>query len=174
MPVCRKYGLHISGLILDGLVPTDAAMRGAEGRHGLDELVDLGIQKCTAILRPPDLGLVCRPVLPGLHREAIARPMELHQQVGAGVAEDEVQTIAADLDEVTVAGSGIVVADCILSLPWTEAVHIITRPADEGIIASAAIEGVVASIASKDVGGTVASEDVVEGVAGPVDGRCAG
>ena len=83
MPVRREHGLHISRLILDGLVPTDAAMRGAEGRHGLDELVDLGIQECTTILRPQDLGLVCRPVLPRLHCEAIARSMELHQQVGA-------------------------------------------------------------------------------------------
>src|SRR5215475_9313791 len=79
MPVRREHGLHISGLILDGLVPTDAAMRDAEGRHGLDELVDLGIQEGTAILRPKNLGLVGCPVLPGLHREAIARPMELHQ-----------------------------------------------------------------------------------------------
>ena len=45
MPVGREHGLHLVGAILDGLVPTDAAMRGAEGRHGLDELVDLGIQK---------------------------------------------------------------------------------------------------------------------------------
>src|SRR5262245_25126819 len=36
MPVRREHSLHISGLILDGLVPTDAAMRGAEGGHGLD------------------------------------------------------------------------------------------------------------------------------------------
>src|SRR5262245_4493410 len=83
MPVGREHGLHLSRLILDGLVPTDTAMRGAEGCHGLDELVDLGIQECTTILRPKDLGLVCCPVLPGLHREAIARPMVLHQQVGA-------------------------------------------------------------------------------------------
>src|SRR5690242_5289303 len=107
MPVRREHGLHISGLVLDSLVPTDATMRGAEGRHGLDELVDLGVQKCTAILRPKNLGLVGCPVLPGLYREAIARAMELHQQVGTGVAEDEVQTIAADIDEVTVAGGGI-------------------------------------------------------------------
>src|SRR5215831_6741440 len=79
MPVRREYGLHISGLILDGLVPTDAAMRGAEGGHGLDELIDLSIQEGTTILRPKNLGLVGRPILPGLHREAIARPMELHQ-----------------------------------------------------------------------------------------------
>ncbi len=164
MPVRRKHRLHLVGAILDGLVPTDATMRGAEGRHGLDELVDLGIQECTAILSPKYLGLVCRPVLPGLHRETIARPMELHQQVGACVAEDEVQTIAADVDEVTVAGGGIVLADGILSLTRAEAVHIIARPTDEGVIARAAVECIIPRIAGEGVRGAVARQDVGEGI----------
>lgn len=45
MPVGRKHGLHLVGAILDGLVPTASTMRGTEGSHSLDELVDLGIQK---------------------------------------------------------------------------------------------------------------------------------
>jgi hypothetical protein len=48
--VRRQHGLHLVGEILNGPVPTDAAMRGAEGRYGLDELVNLRIEERTAIL----------------------------------------------------------------------------------------------------------------------------
>lgn len=67
MPVGREHGLHLVGAILDGLVPTASTMRGTEGRHRLDELVNLGIQQRAAILSPEHLGLVCCPILPGLH-----------------------------------------------------------------------------------------------------------
>ena len=61
LPVRREHGLHLASVILDRLVPADATMRGAEGCHGLNELVDLGMQERTAILRPKHLGLVCCP-----------------------------------------------------------------------------------------------------------------
>ena len=171
MPVRREHGLYLSGAILDRLVPTDSTMRGAEARHGLDELIDLGIQERTAILRPKYLGLVCCPTLPGLHREGIARPMELHQQMASGVAEDEVETITADVHEVTVPRRRIVLAERILPGSRAEAVHIIAGATNEGVIAGAAIERIIASVADEGVRGAVASEDIVGGIPHAVDGR---
>src|SRR5215831_1969621 len=171
MPVRREHGLHLARTILDRLIPTDATMRGAEGRHGLDELVDLGIQECTAILRPKYLGLVCCPTLPGLHREGIACAMKLQQQIASGVAEDEVETITADVHEVTVTRGRIVLADLILPCSRAEAVHIIAGATHEGVITGAAIEGVIAGVAGESVRGAVASEDIAGAIPGAVDGR---
>ena len=152
----RKHGLHLVGAILDRLVPTDPTMRGAEARHGLDELVNLGVQERAAILSPECLGLVCCPILPGLHCEHIARPMEVHAQIRSCVAKDEVQTITAEVNEVTVAGGCIILAECILPSSRAEAIHIVARPTDEGVVAGAAIEAVMAGVASEGIGGTVA------------------
>ena len=64
-----KYSLHFVGSILDRLIPADPTMRGAEGRHSLDELGDLGMQKRATILSPQYLSLVRCAILPGLHRQ---------------------------------------------------------------------------------------------------------
>src|SRR5262245_57502125 len=174
MPVRREHGVHLARDLLNRLVPAEAIMRGTEGRHGLNELVDLGIQERTTILRPKYLDLVCCPILPGLHREGIARPMKLHQQIASGVAEDEVEMITADVHEVTVTRGRIVLAERILPRSRAEAVHIIAGATNEGVIAGAAIERVMAGVADESVGRSVADEDVVEGVARAVDGRGAG
>src|SRR4029453_6197924 len=84
MPVRCEHGLHLARDLLDRLVPADTTMRDAEGRHGLNELVHLSIQERTTILRPKHLDLVRCPILPGLYREGIARPMEFHQQIVPG------------------------------------------------------------------------------------------
>ena len=167
----REHGLHLASVILDRLVPADATMRGAEGRHGLHELVDLGMQERTTILRPKHLSLVCCPILPGLHREGIARPMELHQQIASGVAEDEVETITADVHEVTVTRGRIVLAERILPCSRAEAVHIIAGATHEGVIAGAAIERVMAGVAGEGIRGAVAREDIAGGIPCAVDGR---
>jgi hypothetical protein len=51
MPVRREHGVHLARKSLGRLVPAHVTMRGAEGRHGLHELVDLDMQERTAILR---------------------------------------------------------------------------------------------------------------------------
>src|SRR5262245_9030358 len=151
MPVRREHGLHLIRNLLDRLVPADATMRGAEGRHGLNELVDLGIQERTTILRPKHLDLVRCPILPGLHREGIACPMELHLQIAPGVAEDEVETITADVHEVTVTCGRIVLVERIMPCSRTEIVHIIAGATHEGVIAGAAIERVIASVTGESI-----------------------
>src|SRR5215475_2544794 len=118
----------------------------------------------TARRRPKYLDLVCCPILPGLHREGIARPMELHQQIASGVAEDEVEMITANVHEVTVTRGRIVLAERILPRSRAEAVHIIAGTTNEGVIAGAAIERVIAGVAGEGVRGAVASEDVVGGI----------
>ena len=174
LPVRREHGLHLARDLLDRLVPADATMRGAEGRHGLNELIDLGMQKRATILRPKCLDPVCCPILPGLHRERIARPVELHPQIASGVAEDKVETITADVYAVTVTRGRVVFAERILPRSRAEAVHIIAGATNEGVIAGAAIEGVIASVAGEGIRGAVASEDVVGGIPRAVDGCGAG
>jgi len=173
MPVRREHGLHLARDLLDRLVPADATMRGAEGRHGLNELVDLGIQERTTILRPKHLDLVCCPILPGLHREGIACPMELHLQIASGVAEDEVETITADVHEVTVTCGRIVLVERIMPCSRAEVVHIIAGATHEGVIAGAAVERVIPGVAGESVRGAVAREDIAGGIPRAVDGRSA-
>ena len=98
------------------------------------------------------------------------RALELQEQVAARIAQDQVETITADVHQIAVAGGGIVVAERILPGSRAEAVHIIARAADEGVVASAAIQGVIAGAAGEGVGSTVASEYVGQGVARAVDG----
>src|SRR5215510_9005688 len=160
MPVRREHGVHLARDLLNRLVPAEAIMRGTEGRHGLNELVDLGIQERTTILRPKHLDLVCCPILPGLHREGITCPMELHLQIASGVAEDEVETITADVYEVTVTCSRIVLVERIMPCSRAEIVHIITGATHEGVIADAAIERVIASVTGESIRSAVAREDI--------------
>ena len=97
--------------------------------------------------------------------------MELHQQIASGVAEDEVETITADVHEVTVTRGRIVLVERILPCSRAEAVHIIAGATDEGVIAGAAIERVMAGVAGEGVRGAVAREDIAGGIPCAVDGR---
>ena len=96
--------------------------------------------------------------------------MELHQQIASGVAEDEVETITADVHEVTVTRGRIVLVKRILPCSRAKAVHIIAGATDEGVIAGAAIERVIPGVAGEGVAGA-AREDIAGGIPRAVDGR---
>ena len=74
LPAGGQHSLHVLGPVIEGLIPGEPRLL-TEGRHRLDQLVDLRMEQRLAIAGLDGFHLIRRPAIPVLNGHAVRAPM---------------------------------------------------------------------------------------------------
>src|SRR5215510_9936966 len=147
----------------------EAGIAGGIGCHGLDQLVDLGVQHA-AVRRDDFLQLRARiGAIPAGNGRLILRSHDLDVKVAAALLQPDLvrRHAGTDVELAPGAGSSCAIDDAILAAAAADLVGIDTAIAGEGVVAGPAVENIVAGVAGERVveGGAVEVLDIAEDVA---------